>query len=226
MTIEQRLSRALHHVDDVDPSPDLWARVVHSIDEERKHRQRLITTAATIFAALAAVAVAAVFALDRNEHGRYIDRPTLEVLEAVVLCVVALALGPAIRKFGRGFADDLWPAGSPVPGGLLRLLDVAYYLVLAGYILLSTEFHFGADWGADTLANQLHDSAGRLGGLFLIVGLLHAHTIAALPFVALIDNSTRAGKPLPRWMIMLSVIVAILILPVIPALVAGVIGNS
>jgi hypothetical protein len=226
MNIEQRLSRALQHVDDVDPSPDLWARVVHSIDEERRHRRRLITTTATIFTALAAVVVAAVFALDTNEHGRYIDRPTLEVLEAVVLCVVALALGPAIRKFGRGFTNDLWPTGSPVPGGLLRLLDVAYYLVLAGYILLSTEFHFGADWSAETLANQLHDSAGRLGGLFLIVGLLHAHTIAALPFVALIDNSTRAGKPLPRWMILLGVIVAILMLPVIPALVAGLIANS
>ncbi len=226
MNIEQRLSTAFRHVDELDPSPDLWSRVVHSIDEERKHRRRQITTLATMAGALSAVVVVAVLALERNRHGRYIDRPTLEVLELVVLCVIMLALGPAIRRFGRGFADDLWPDGSTTPRALLGLLDVAYFLVLSGYILLSTQFSFGIESSSDVLADQLHDAAQRLGGMLLLVGVLHALTIGVLPFVALVDNSTRTGRPLPRWMIVVGIIVAIQVLPMFPTLVVGLIGNS
>ncbi|MGB5756131.1 MAG: hypothetical protein WBM50_04395, partial [Acidimicrobiales bacterium] len=84
---------------------------------------------------------------------------------------------------------------------LLRLLDLAYYLILAGYILLSTEFDFADADKFGLLAGQLGDAATRLGGLMLILGLLHAVTLIALPVVALIDNSTRVSRPLPRWLV-------------------------
>ena len=225
MTIEQRLTRAFQHVDAVDPSPDLWARVVHSIDEERRHRQRVVATAGAIVATLVAVVAIAGLALRENRYGRFVDRPTLEVLEIVVLSIVVLALGPAIRRFGRGFAADLWPGDSVAPGALLRLLDVAYFLVFSGYILLTTEFDFRSAFGPETLGEQLGESAQRIGGLLLIVGLLHALTIAALPMVALIDNSTRARKPLPRSTIAIAVLVGITVVPVFLILVGGLIGG-
>jgi uncharacterized membrane protein YidH (DUF202 family) len=225
MTIEERLTRAFQHVDAVDPSPDLWARVVHSIDEERRHRQRVVTTTGAIVAALVAVVAIAGSALRENRYGRFVDRPTLEALEIAVLSIVVLALGPAIRRFGRGFAADLWPAGSVTPTALLRLLDVAYFLVFSGYILLTTEFNFGPAFRRETLGEQLGESAQRIGGLLLIVGLLHALTIAALPLVAMIDNSTRAHRPLPRSTIAIAVLVGVTVVPVFLILIGGLIGG-
>ena len=226
MNIEQRLTTALRHVDDVEPSPDLWSRVLHSIDEERRHRQRVVATAGAIVASLAAVAVVAAVALRESGHGQYVHRPTMEVLEIVVLGILVLVLGPAISRFGRGFAADLWPVGSATPPALLRLLDLAYFLVFSGYILLTTRFEFGFEWRAVTLGEQLGDAAVRIGGLLLLIGVLHALTIVALPVVALIDNSTRAGKPLPRWMIVVGVIIAIQTLPGLPILIIGAVGGG
>ena len=40
MTLEQVLSATLHSADDYDPSPDLFAKVQRSIDEDRAHRRR------------------------------------------------------------------------------------------------------------------------------------------------------------------------------------------
>jgi hypothetical protein len=224
MNIEERLSTALHQLDVVDPSPDLWDRVVHSIEEDRTHRRRVIGTALAVAATLIAVVGVGALAAKENRWGTFIDRPTLEVLEVVVLCALTLMLGPAIRRFGRGFAADLWPQGSAIPPSILRLLDFAYYLVLAGYILISTEFEFGNHFLSVSIGEQLGHSAIRIGGLLLLVGLLHATTIAALPVVALIDNSTRVSKPLPRWVIVISVIAVLQVAPLLPMLV--VIGLS
>lgn len=225
MNIEQRLTTALRHVDDVQPSDDLWERVLHSIDEERQHRRRVVHTVAVTLTTLVGVVAVGVAASQRSGHGRFVHRPTLEMLEIAVLIVLVVVLGPAIRRFGRGFARDLWPAGCETPRALLRLLDVAYFLVFSGYILLSTEFEFGEQWRAVTLGEQLGDAAQRFGGLLLLVGVLHALTIAALPIVALVDNSTRAGKPLPRWMIVVAVIIAIQTLPGLLLLVIGAMGG-
>ena len=48
MNIEQRLLHAFEQADLVEPSPDLWSRVVHSIEEDRLHRKRLLRTAAGV----------------------------------------------------------------------------------------------------------------------------------------------------------------------------------
>ena len=41
MTVEQRLRDALHRADGYAPSPDLFARVQRSIEEDRAHRRRM-----------------------------------------------------------------------------------------------------------------------------------------------------------------------------------------
>jgi hypothetical protein len=219
MTIEQQLTQAFRRIDEVEPSPDLWNRVLHSIDEEREHRRRVVSTVGAMVAALAAVALVAAIALRENGHGQYVDRPTMEALETAVLVSIVLALGPAIRRFGRGYAVDLWPAGTAVPAVLLRLLDLAYFLVFSGYILLSAEFEFGDEFRFVTFGEQIGEASLRVGGLLFLVGVLHAVTIAMLPVVALVDNSTRAGKPLPRWLVVVGVIIAIQTLPGTPIII-------
>jgi hypothetical protein len=150
----------------------------------------------------------------------------MELLEIVVLGILMAVLGTAISRFGRGFAADLWPAGSATPPALLRLLDVAYFLVFSGYILLTTRFEFGFEWRAVTLGEQLGDASIRIGGLLLLVGVLHALTIVVLPVVALVDNSTRVQQPLPRWMIVIGVLIAIQTLPGLLILIVGAIGGG
>ncbi len=92
---------------------------------------------------------------------------------------------------------------------MLRLLDVAYYLVGAGYVLLSTEFESTDSIVINLLAEQLADACVRIGGLVLALGLLHAATLFLLPLVALIDTSTRREVRLPRWVILLLVLVVV-----------------
>ncbi len=207
MNVEQRLVAALRQADLVEPSPDLWSRVVHSIEEDRQHRRRVRTTAAAI-AVIAALllGIGAVSIVD-GPFGQHVHRWIMEALEVVALSSLVVVLGPAIRRFGRGYANDLWPADSSMPTGLLGLLDVAYYLVLAGYILLSTEFEFDNPATADLLAGQVEEATQRLGGLMLLLGVLHAATLMALPVVALVDNSTRASRSLPRWVVFILIAV-------------------
>lgn len=208
--------------DRVEPSADLWARVVHSIDEDREHRRRVVRTAAAAVAALAALVTAGALAMQDSPGTRqgFVHRPTMELLETIGLVGLLLTLGPAIRRFGRGYANDLWPTSSGTPAALLRLMDLALYLIGIGYILLSAEFEFTTELMSDRLADQLAAAAIRAGGLLLVLGVLHVHTLFALPMVALIDNSTRVGKALPRWLILLLAATILSVVPVLQAMVA------
>ena len=120
-----------------------------------------------------------------------------------MVCLV-VTIGPAIRRFGRGYAHDLWCTTPDLPRSLLRLLDVAYALVFSGYILLTASPDF--DRSGILAGAQLEGMGERVGGLLLTMGLLHATTILALPLMALISNSTRIGRSLPRWVVGLLVL--------------------
>jgi hypothetical protein len=207
MSVEQRLVEALRATDRIEPSADLWTRVVHSIEEDRAHRRRVVASAA-ITAAIAAVLVAtgSLNVVD-TPAGRQVRLPAMELSETMALVALVMVLGPAIRRFGRGYAHDLWRSTPDTPTALLRLLDVAYLLVFGGYILLTANFGFGRS--TIDIAQQIEDLCWRAGGLVLTMGLLHAATIMALPVVALISNSTRVGRSLPRWLVVTLVLIGI-----------------
>lgn len=230
MNVEQRLLRAFEQVDRVEPSADLWSRVVHSIDEDRAHRRRVVwSTVATIVVLAGLVAVGAAFVRD-GPFGPYVERPAMELLEVVGLSVVVVVMGPAVRRFGRNYVGDLFaPTGpsEPCSLALLRLLDVAYYLVFVGYILMTTQFEFDPGTfgmsAARDLSEQLRQASVRLGGLLLVMGLLHATTLIVLPAVALVHNSTRRGRALPRWLRNVAVIVLVIVLWQLGSAVVGLI---
>ena len=206
MNVEQRLIQAFESSAQVEPSPDLFSRVVHSIEEDRRHRRRVVRTTAVLVASFLALLVAGALSIRDGRFGTFVHRPTMELLEATALTTLLVVLGPAIRRFGRNYAADLWPRGAATPHLLLQLLDLAYYLVGAGYILLSTEFGFGTFDGL--LADQLGDASVRIGGLLLALGVLHATTLFVLPLIAFVDNATRTGRSLPRWTILLLILIA------------------
>lgn len=198
MNVEQRLVNALRSVDRVEPSADLWSRVLHSIEEDRAHRRRVIESFASITLTVAALTVLGVLNVVDLPSGRQVRLGVMELIETIALVLLVAVLGPAIRRFGRGYAQDLWRSTPDTPTALVRLLDVAYLLVFVGYIMLTANFDL--ERSTIGVAEQLEDLGVRIGGLVLTMGLLHAATIMTLPVVALIANSTRRGRPLPRWL--------------------------
>ena len=209
MNVEQRLVNALRTTDAVEASPDLWSRVVHSIEEDRAHRRRVVISFATVTAIVAALVVIGMLNIIDTPNGRQVQVrvPVMELIETIALVSLVAVLGPAIRRFGRGYAHDLWRTTPELPTALLRLLDVAYLLVFGGYILLTTYFDFGRSTAV--VAEQVEDMLQRVGGLLLVMGLLHAATIMTLPLIALVSNSTRVGRKLPRWVVVLLVLAGI-----------------
>lgn len=198
MNVEQRLVDAFRAADRVAPSGDLFVRVVHSIEEDQAHRRRVIVSTVASCAAVAVLVIVAFLALTDGPGGQQIRLPVIELIEAAALVMLIAVLGPAIRRFGRGYANDLWPQTPATATALLQLLDMAYLLVFTGYILLTSEFDF--DSSGVVVAEQVRNALARVGGLVLMMGLLHAVTIMALPVIALISNSTRVGRQLPRWL--------------------------
>ncbi len=77
----------------------------------------------------------------------------------------------------------------------LALVDIAYYLIFTAFILMTTNFSAQAEWGGE-LADQLELELLRIGGLLLLMGILHALTIAVLPVMGLIfaSNWRRAAR--------------------------------
>ena len=221
---EQRLVDALRSTERTEPSPDLWSRVLHSIEEDRAHRRRVAVAAAG--GAACAVALAIVIALGTTDHlrGSQVRPPVMELVETAALVALVLVLGRAVARFGRGYATDLWPRAHDTASAIVRLLDLAYALVFGGYILLTAEFDTG--WTNVYIAEQLQSMGYRIGGLLLMMGFLHGFTVMVLPVVALVSNSTRAGRKLPRWLVTALIVVAvpvgfILLLNVVGLIVGG-----
>ncbi|MBG7605442.1 MAG: hypothetical protein IZT58_12525 [Actinobacteria bacterium] len=222
MNVEQRLVDALRTADQVEPSPDLWSRVLHSIEEDQTHRRRVVTSMAVTLATVAGLIVVGALSLTDGPAGRFVRLPVMELIETIALVVLVAVLGPAIQRFGRGYATDLWPATPSTATSLVRLLDIAYLLVFGGYILLTAGFDFGTsatrasecllrDVNCATVQSQLESAGHRVGGLILIMGLLHAVTIMVLPVVALVSNSTRVGRALPKWLVVVLLLVGIVV---------------
>jgi hypothetical protein len=224
MNIEQQLIDALRTIDGTEPSHDLWSRVVHSIEEDRAHRRRLAGATAAVVATLLGLSIVGLLGIADGPTGRQVRLPVMELIETIALVALVIVLGPAIRRFGRGYAGDLWPTTPATGNALLRLLDVAYLLVFSGFILLTADLDFASS--TVTIASQVESALSRVGGLLLVMGALHAITIMALPAIALVSNSTRVGRALPRWfVIVLALIgagVGIQLLTMLPLLLGGV----
>ncbi|MGI9616385.1 MAG: hypothetical protein ACR2QO_25945, partial [Acidimicrobiales bacterium] len=189
MNVEQRLTTALRRTDDYEPSPDLWARVVHSIEEDRAHRHRARLTVLAIALSLSGLVVCALLGLEEGPIGRRVDWRVLEALETIGLVGLLASLGPAVRRFGRGYSSDMFRSSGQMGDALLLVLDVAFYLVFAGYILLTV--NLDSSLPSAVLADQLGATSIRVGGLLLAMGMLHAITFMFIPLLALIHNSTR-----------------------------------
>ncbi len=107
----------------------------------------------------------------------------LELITIGALIAALLALGPLIKRFGRSYAADVFRANPRTGKSYIVLMDVAYYLIFTAYILFTTHFEPDQGWSDTVGATQLRGETVRLGGMLLLMGVLHGGNVLSLPIV-------------------------------------------
>ena len=197
MTVEERLTAAFRVADQYQPSPDLFAKVTKSIEEDAAHRRRVRRIVISVVAALGFISVYLVLAIDRVNGALEMPFWRLELLVSGVMVALVLVLGPAIRRFGTAFESDVFHASPATGRSFLTLMDVAYYLIFGAYTLMTLQYAPPTDVsGARYLVEWVGWEVLRVAGLVMLMGLLHAVTIIVLPVVGLVfsANMRRARR--------------------------------
>jgi MFS family permease len=191
LALEQRLIDAFADARaSVHANPDLFARVTRSLDEARARRRFRWKLAGGVAAFIIANVVLAL-ALSYIDN-RSFDMPwwVIELITNIVLVALAIGLGPFIKRFGRSYAADVFRANPRTGKSYLVLTDVAYYLIFTAFVLFTVTFVAPFDWRVST-GNQLKDEVARVGGILLIMGILHAANVVALPIIGRLLSSRR-----------------------------------
>lgn len=190
MTLERRLTDALHSTYDYAPSTDLFARLTRSIEEDRRHRARVRWLAGGATIGVAALVWFAVAVSSRTAAGDVTwPKWSVQVAMAVVMVSVLVALGPAIRRMGKPLIDDVFHATPSVADRFGRLLDIAYYLSFGAAILLSVDLSAP---GLRVLATSdvVAEAGGSIARFLLLLGMAHTINLLALPLLGLIHASS------------------------------------
>lgn len=167
----------------LDESEDLFARVRLSIEDDRRlrrQRRRRVLVVASLVGAVASVVAATT---DRQQGAWIMDWWILELLWFIGMIGLALWLGPFIRRFGKSYAADVFRANPRTGKSFIVLMDVAYYLIFFAFILFTVQFEPAGDWAQTVTADQLRATTVRVGGILLIVGVLHGANVLMLPII-------------------------------------------
>ncbi|MGQ0848925.1 MAG: hypothetical protein ACT4OP_07370 [Actinomycetota bacterium] len=113
----------------------------------------------------------------------------IELATNLILVGVVLVLGPLIKRFGRSYAADIFRANPRTGKSYLILMDIAYYLIFFAYILFTVSFSRPVEWRL--VGNQLEAEVVRIGGMLLVMGLLHGLNVLSLPLVGRLLGLTR-----------------------------------
>jgi hypothetical protein len=181
--LERLLADALRDAGgQVEPSVDLFARIKTGIetDRRRRHGRRRVLIAGGTTAASLALACAA---LTYQQGELHMDWWILELANFALLSAIALILGPFIKRFGRSYAADVFRSNPSTGKSFIVLTDFAYYLIFSAYILFTTTIDRPSEWSAQVGAEQVQLSIVRIGGILLIIGLLHGVNLLVLPII-------------------------------------------
>jgi hypothetical protein len=195
LDLEQRLIEAFADARTaVEENPDLFARVTRSLEDSvaRRRWRRAMAGWALVYVV---ANTALVLALSDFDNGRFnVKWWIIELMTNIVLVSLAVGLGPFIKRFGRAYAADVFRANPRTGKSYLVLTDVAYYLIFTSFVLFTVTFVEPADWSRSTGA-QLKDEVARIGGILLIMGILHAANVVALPVIGgLLSSNKRLGE--------------------------------
>jgi hypothetical protein len=182
--LEERLRQAMAAGSThVEPATDLFARVQLGIDADRQRRRvrRRVGAIAASVAATAGVAIALL--IISNEGEMDMDWWIFELIVLALLVALALVLGPFIKRFGRSYAADVFRSNPSTGKSFIVLTDFAYYLIFGAYILFSSKIERPDAWSVEVGANQVQNGVIRVGGILLIIGVLHGVNLVLLPVI-------------------------------------------
>lgn len=189
--LEQRLFAAFAEVRaSAEENPDLFARVSRSLDDQRVRRRYRWRLAWSILAFLTANTALALALSDFDNRRFAMPWWVIELITNIVLVALAIGLGPFIKRFGRSYAADVFRANPRTGKSYLVLTDVAYYLIFASFVMFTVTFVEPRSWVTSTGAQLQHEMA-RIGGILLIMGVLHAANVIALPIIGRLLSSNK-----------------------------------
>ena len=192
--LEDRISRALAS-SPTTPSPDLFERVVDSIDADRRAAAPALVAAAADGAVVGLATVAVLTLTPRPNGALAMPWWILEVATTLVLVAIAVWLGPFIKRFGRAYAADVFHDNPLTGKSYIVLTDIVYYLIFAAYILMTANFA-----PRSSMEQPVHRSgdrraargaALRVGGILLVIGALHGINIVLMPVLGRLFSLNR-----------------------------------
>jgi hypothetical protein len=194
--LETRLHDALGDAGShTHPSPDLFARVVGSIADDRARRRRVRTIALLWVVCVAVIALLTVTLTPKDEEGLHMPWWILELATNVVLIGIALWLGPFIKRFGRAYAADVFHDNPLTGKSYIVLTDIVYYLIFTAYILFTIRvdapFYYQGEVHPDLVKVELV----RIGGILLIIGVLHGLNLVIMPVLGRLFSLNRRLPP-------------------------------
>jgi hypothetical protein len=197
--LERRLIEAFAEARaSVEASPDLFARVTRSVEDARARRRFRLKLALWILAFIVANGVLAITLSALDNRRSNMPWWVIEMITNIVLISLAISLGPFIKRFGRSYAADVFRDNPRTGKSYLVLTDVAYYLIFTSFLLFTVTFVQPTKWEQSTGA-QLKDEVARIGGILLIMGVLHAANVVALPVIGgLLSTNRRHESPPER----------------------------
>jgi hypothetical protein len=190
--LEQRLIAAFADArSTTEENADLFARVNRSLDDARARRRFRWRLAGGLLAFVVANTLLALALSDFDNNRRFtMSWWVIELITNIVLVALAIGLGPFIKRFGRSYAADVFRANPRTGKSYLVLTDVAYYLIFASFVLFTITFREPRDWALSTGA-QLEHEVARVGGILLMMGVLHAANVVALPIIGRLLSSNK-----------------------------------
>ena len=188
MTLEERLKAALHRADAYQPSPDLFARVQRSIEEDLAHRRRLMMVGVAITAVVVVSILYFQLTVSPAPEGMSIAAWEIALFDTTLLAIVLIVLGPNIRRFAQSYVEDIFHLNPTSGDRFLRVLDMAYYVLFSGLIIVDADA-FGPWLEEIPISEALQVSAEHIGFFLAAMGILHAVNIAVLPILGLVFNS-------------------------------------
>lgn len=191
-TLEQRLHEALMQgAKETQPAPDLFARIQLSIQDDKLRRARVRRRVAVVASLIGAVA-SIVYGTSTTDNGRLIMQWwVLEMMATGILIGLALWLGPFIKRFGRAYAADVFRANPATGKSFILLADIVYYLIFGAYILFTVRFERIDGWGVVVGGPQVQWEVARIGGILLIIGVLHGANIVLMPVLGRLFSLNR-----------------------------------
>lgn len=184
MTLEQRLHRALEDAAEFQPSPDLLDRVEAALRLDADYRRRRWRLLVSLTLAISTLSGSLLLLSDFRQGRVLLQWWELEIVVSVALVVLVISLGSTIRRFGTVYAAGVFSASRRAGASFIVLMDFAYYLVFGAFILLTTSFEPSLEWSTLVGSLQLQHETARVGGLLMLMGILHGLNVAALPIIA------------------------------------------